>query len=263
LDTKYAGNFCESASTVFCSAPDGYDLTEFWCTNGGKCPENHWEECKCSADFSGPRCEFLAQHHEGCDLKCENGGTCFHGDGVSTMNDYCKCADGFGGPLCESPKQVCGIFQHHCLNGGICVEIGDDYTCDCSADTSRNVAGTSCQYAATVSCTAGGGKSFCTNQGKCKKIVESGVKHPGCDCYNGFHGQFCELAKGEKHKGTPSIVKEIIWLYLLYILLAGSIFLIGVYLVSRRRRREKQAANAHVPVATVPEEEILHDVVIT
>lgn len=92
----YAGDSCESVSTSICDAPIGYDPN--FCTNGGGCPKNIWDACVCPTDYSGPRCEFLVQHHKECDLPCKNGGTCFHGYGIGDM--HCKCPNGLTGDLC-------------------------------------------------------------------------------------------------------------------------------------------------------------------
>lgn len=91
----YAGDSCESASTSVCDAPLGYNR-EF-CTNNGRCPKNAWDACECPVDYSGPRCEFLIQHHKECDLPCKNGGTCSFD---STFDMYCKCPVGLTGDRC-------------------------------------------------------------------------------------------------------------------------------------------------------------------
>ena len=40
VTTKYAGRSCESESTMFCEVPKGFDANDYYCTNGGTCPED-------------------------------------------------------------------------------------------------------------------------------------------------------------------------------------------------------------------------------
>jgi len=37
--TSYAGKFCEHQSTAFCDAPYGHSPDEYFCVNGGQCPQ--------------------------------------------------------------------------------------------------------------------------------------------------------------------------------------------------------------------------------
>jgi len=235
LEVQFAGNACESSSSTFCTAPDGFDPLDFYCTNGGICGENSWDECNCSADYSGPRCEFLVQYHTRCDMQCENGGTCFFGgpptttpyDGIdlelqpspkqqqqqpqlpSTTKSYCRCPDGFIGVHCETKIEICGKFEHHCLNGGLCVLDADEYTCQCPFDGLIPHAGEYCQHAATEIC-KGTRESFCTNHGKCKNVIE--LDHPGCVCSDGFKGNYCEITP-QTHV-VKVIVKDLMWVYM-------------------------------------------------
>jgi len=233
LEVQFAGNACESASSTFCPTPSGFDQLDFYCTNGGVCGDNSWDKCVCSADYSGPRCEFLVQYHTDCDLQCQNGGTCFFGDdptttpynaldiGVqppppptptldpSSISRHCKCPDGFIGDTCESVIEICGRYEHHCLNGGLCVDNGDEYTCDCRSDDGLVPhAGEYCQHVATVIC-KGAFNSFCTNNGICKDVIDT-EDHPGCVCSDGFAGEYCEISPETMLK---VIVKDVIWLY--------------------------------------------------
>jgi len=243
MEVQFAGNACESASSTFCPTPSGFDPLDFYCTNGGICGDNSWDKCVCSADYSGPRCEFLVQYHTDCDLQCENGGTCFFGDEptttpynaldidvqppttptpttpklnpLSSVSRHCKCPDGFIGDICETSIEICGSFVHHCLNGGMCVGDDDEFTCDCFSSMDGLVphAGEICQYIATEIC-EGGRHSFCTNNGKCKDVIdtEDSVKsHPGCVCSDGFKGDYCEISPDSLLK---VIVEDVMWLYL-------------------------------------------------
>ena len=57
-DTYYAGEFCQYASTQFCSDSNDPNGRQF-CVNGGKCPTESHLPCECPEGFSGPRCAIL------------------------------------------------------------------------------------------------------------------------------------------------------------------------------------------------------------
>jgi len=231
---SHAGASCERFATTMCDASvDGFpDVlnTEFFCTNGGKCPTDLHLPCNCLRGFSGPRCEFEGVSNQGdtnqgdtkrdCSLKCENGGNCFFGDAPdnslfdgfdisSPSGRHCKCPPGYTGFLCETEIEVCGDSDHHCLNNGKCVQDDIGYKCECGTDSSDMPhAGLSCESPATSYC-AGPGASkdfFCTNEGVCKDQVLAGTTtHPGCTCDLGYEGKYCELKGNRKNlNGTAS-----------------------------------------------------------
>jgi len=233
-EIKFAGNACESSSSVFCPAPPGFNKLDFYCTNGGACAENSWEGCICPADYSGPRCEFLVQYHTECDKQCKNGGTCIFGDEPTTtpyddldielervkqssVNMHCKCSDVFIGYNCETKIEICGQSQHHCLNGGLCIDKNDNITDGTNED------------------------------------------RPGCVCFGGYRGEYCEVAP------EAYIVAEyIMWVYLVILFLFTGTFLVCVCI--KLHKTKTPTDNYHIAGATTPEEpeeEVIHTVIIT
>jgi hypothetical protein len=99
--------------------------------------------------------------------------------------EHCVCPRGYVGLQCEYQLDQCPGGAHACLNGGECVTVpnGDkvSYGCDCTnAQTSlTRFAGEFCEMESTQFCTTDGSKSrsgvgidsFCTNGGKCRKLV--------------------------------------------------------------------------------------------
>jgi len=106
VELQFAGPSCERESTSFCTPPEGFKATDFFCTNDGICPESSWEPCICGADYSGPRCEFLVENHMECDFECKNGGTCFFGSKSASTNMQCKCPEGYIGDNCETKNEM-------------------------------------------------------------------------------------------------------------------------------------------------------------
>jgi len=258
----FAGSSCESQVTSFCTVPSGFDQMSHFCTNDGKCAEDYWGACECGADHIGPRCEFTVQNLQVCDLQCQNGGTCFFGDGLPSSkannvddassamiaqtspangNDkmHCKCPDGYFGNLCN--VKVCGDYEHFCLNTGTCLKSNDSYTCKCAGNTTDTVfAGANCNYAATTFCEGPGASldSFCTNQGICKSIVEVVGNHPGCECAEEFTGSYCEVStilSGEnRFRDSPKT--KVLW-YIFVSIAVLFVYVIGLLLVHIRRSR--------------------------
>ena len=78
----FSGEYCQYASTVFCSPFDDPNGRQF-CTNGGECPNEVHQPCSCPDGFSGPRCAFQSgvdgRDYAECQLDCMNGGTCQKG----------------------------------------------------------------------------------------------------------------------------------------------------------------------------------------
>ncbi len=60
-------------------------------------------------------------------------------------------------------------------------------------------AGLMCEHEATSLCavslvqTSAPNGQFCTNHGKCVKLVTEGEEHPGCECRSGWMGDHCEI----------------------------------------------------------------------
>jgi len=244
LEMKFAGHYCESSSSTHCPVPSGFDRKDFFCTNNGQCPENYWNPCSCPVNYSGPRCEFLVEYHIDCNLKCMNGGTCFHGDAPSTtlyddlnlelqklpdhvFNIYCICPDGFTGPQCETKIDICGDSEHHCLNNGKCVRDDDEYTCKCITTANAIFSGKYCED------------------------VEN--------CGYGLYGESCAITR-KKKKTALLIEEEFTVAYLVIVSIFAAVFLL--LLIVQVVNRRKQSAT-HSLVDTMPEEEIMHDVSIT
>jgi len=274
---RYAGTHCAQKSTIFCPAPYGFEATDFFCTNNGKCPERPSDPCECGGDFTGSHCEFPVEAPATriCDLPCMNGGTCFFGsftsDPYENLPEYidktqrssemhCRCTADYKGPFCDIPNDdimagqmiddvtVCGLNEHKCLNGGECVHDNDFYTCECVM-----YAGLMCQHEATTHC---GGKynetSFCTNNGACKDILDPSddSHHPGCKCVDGFQGDRCDLSKEdililnnrERKHGPASKA------FLGFVITLFGIVAIYFLMIIMRRRETSRLENAHVPI---------------
>ncbi len=154
---------------------------------------NRHQPCVCDEGWTGSRCEVRVEHEEvKCDLKCENGGTCFFGDnpiqddslktipGLEFLQDnkHCRCPAGYIGLRCEMRYERCGGGQHYCLHGAGCVEDNDQFTCDCNEVSTELVAyaGHYCQHTAAEFCQGpGAGKhSFCTKHGTCRGEIGMG-----------------------------------------------------------------------------------------
>jgi hypothetical protein len=157
----------------------------------------------------GPVCEFVDKGNNtdvlGCDLTCMNHGICRRGakdlsvlqqfgisdtapsdqKGYNNDFEHCVCPRGYVGLKCEYQLDICPGGAHACLNGGSCITVAEKgtvrYACDCThAETETNrFAGSSCEMESTQFCTNDGSKSyqgtnlnaFCTNGGKCRKLV--------------------------------------------------------------------------------------------
>lgn len=218
FETNVAGEFCEHDEVTFCPFPEGHDGTMYYCANGGDCPigEPHESCTNCNDGWSGPRCEIrlenkaTVEERNDCDLDCKNGGSCFFGDhpiqdatlqsipGLEFLQDnkHCRCPSGYIGLRCEMRYERCGAGEHYCLHGSGCVSDNDQFTCDCNEVSTSLVAyaGHYCEHTAEEFCEGpGAGKhSFCTEHGTCRGEIGIGQDHVGCDCQEGWDGNFCE-----------------------------------------------------------------------
>jgi hypothetical protein len=203
-DTYYAGEFCQYASTKFCSEPDDPNERQF-CVNGGECPEERHLPCICPEGFSGQRCAFQiatdGRDYAHCDLPCQNGGTCQKGtketeqkefirkfvdtdfsDALSespdlTSFEHCVCPPGYFGINCEYQMEQCGNGEHLCFHGSTCARNEDEFSCDCFSSKIKT-AGLFCEYVASSECeqwvdVTNGHRGFCTNGGHCE-VDENG-----------------------------------------------------------------------------------------
>jgi len=215
--TEIAGKYCQHNEGVsMCPYPEDHNPSAYYCANGGFCAMETHLPCDCEVGYTGNHCEVKEEIKktdviETCDKKCQNGGNCFFGehpledgklkketmdDKLSFLDDnqHCRCPDGYIGLNCEQRYQKCHSGEHFCLNGSDCVEDNDEFTCDCNAAATKLIsyAGHYCQHAATSFCSKTGGKSFCTNHGTCRGEVGEGQDHVGCDCKEGWTGDYCE-----------------------------------------------------------------------
>jgi hypothetical protein len=225
-DVIFSGQYCQYASTTFCTEDKIEGGVASFCVNGGKCKNNDAGlDCICPEGFSGPICEFANTEITACTLKCENKGICTKGSKNYTyMNENgidmselsqltsfphtqefesCKCPQGFVGLKCETMVETCNDGKHVCFHGSSCVRIGNEYSCDCNTAEGALVAGRYCQNEATSLCTLDGrvgtGKNkhaFCVNNGKCVKLVGENEEHAGCECVSGISGEHCEIRSG-------------------------------------------------------------------
>ncbi|GAX14340.1 Notch 1 [Fistulifera solaris] len=230
-----------------------------------------------------------------CDIDCQNGGVCRHGKkdlgilgniagNATHLNEthtedykHCVCPDGFVGLYCEEKAQLCGEGEHICLHGSSCVKYGDEHYCDCADASSTKsqtglFSGASCEHPVNDVCTVkypGPGQPllFCVNGGSCKKLVNLGEPHPGCNCVDGFGGQHCEISsatnvlppdvdvpvdpaipddgQSELHTKDETRSGKRVILIVLLLALVSTVLLTFYYIIPyvRRRRRRKTVGN--------------------
>jgi len=176
-------------------------------------------------------------------LHCRNGSVCEAGVatfgsqhdhlGLQTHESgyYCKCMEGYIGHECElevedcdgdtgyDPSDPTGVLQS-CYHGSRCQTSDNGFYCDCktlneSTDpTASKFAGLMCQHESTSLCAAtltdktSPNHQFCTNHGKCVKMVTGGQPHPGCVCKEGYSGDHCELRTDPFANISKSISQE-------------------------------------------------------
>ena len=197
-DGGFAGKFCEHVPSTKCPAPYGHSPDEYFCTNGGECPDSPHLPCQCKDGFTGPKCEIPPDANKDeeykCDLECQNGGECFfgqstvvdeelknlHESGLDFLVDdkHCRCSKGYVGLRCEKKYSTCGDNEHFCLNESECVPNSDGFTCECkeAATFLTSYAGDYCEHASTEFCSGPGAnkESFCTNHGTCLGTIGIG-----------------------------------------------------------------------------------------
>lgn len=99
-----------------------------------------------------------------------------------------------------------------CMHGSKCIKLeggfsrkgGREYRCDCTLITKGKYTGYQCDHEATDYCITGdpmdaSAVSFCAN-GQClekwEPIADEKRTHKGCECDDGFEGDFCEYRDG-------------------------------------------------------------------
>jgi len=267
IHVQYAGKFCEHVATTSCKTPYGHNPDEYFCTNGGECPDLPHLPCKCVDGYTGPKCEIApdADLTDECDLDCLNEGQCFfgqspvvdeelqklHTSGLDFLleNKHCRCPEGFIGLKCEMRFEKCGDDEHYCLHGAGCVSDGDQYTCDCkdAATLLDSYAGEYCEHAATQFCQGPGAnsESFCANHGTCLGDIGVGEDHVGCRCEEGWTGEYCEFDKLVSTNVAKNVFAEFAITITAIIVTFGAI----AFFVRKRQGRdiEYEEANAEPP----------------
>lgn len=160
------------------------------------------------------------------------------------------------------PFTTCDDGERKCFNGSVCVQ--DDYPdpvtntykyhCDCTqAQGTTAFAGHECEQAATAYCVLGRMESqyaFCTNGGKCIRVVEDGEAHPGCRCTPEYEGKHCQYLLGNapvEEKGQPHLLVPQttaaseggsggIVIFIVVVVVASVLMGAGYYVYMRRRR---------------------------
>lgn len=162
IGERYVGRRCEipvprSQYCLGCAVDD-------FCVRGGTCrlaPAQDLDiaPCDCPDGRTGKHCEFTATELS-CDLSCQNGGVCRHGQkridtvadeiihegsGVSPSRTenymFCECQQGYAGLFCEYQYTTCGDLEHYCFNGSECQDIagannGGEWECACDIGSS-------------------------------------------------------------------------------------------------------------------------------
>ncbi|KAL7504667.1 hypothetical protein ACHAXN_002256 [Cyclotella atomus] len=174
-------------------------------------------------------------------LHCQNGSTCIAGTAKFSSADlsalpylqtheegyHCQCLPGYIGHECQIEVSSCGGSEEEaydptsttisrCYHGSQCKRLSSGHYCDCetinshTSSTGNKYAGLMCEHAATSMCAvslveemAPNGQ-FCTNHGKCIKMVTGNDAHPGCVCREGYTGDRCEY-KDDDASSIPKL----------------------------------------------------------
>lgn len=264
----FAGKYCEHASTTSCPAPYGHDPAEYFCTNGGECPDSPHLPCKCKEGFTGPKCEIQPGANENnefdCDLDCGIHGVCFYGQSpvideelealqgnsdlsFLTDNRHCRCDEGYVGIQCELKKKDtrCNDDEHFCIHGHQCLPDADQYTCDCRAAMvllSNHDEGY-CETRAAEYCLEPGleNPQFCSNHGKCWGVIEAGDDDVRCLCDKEWTGKYCEMEALDSSGIASQALTGFLFTLFCIALFFGSILLIGRWRKGERDIEYEQA----------------------
>ncbi|CAF3676943.1 unnamed protein product [Rotaria socialis] len=125
--------------------------------------------------------QLLIQTVQGCNLTCENGGSCVS-NGISS---YCICPYGVIGNFCEYRwDQFDACSSMPCMNYGSCISSNNSYYCVCPSGTT----GYRCEMNETTSSNTSCFLRPCENGGTCYAYLNSSY----CSCPYGTSGTFCE-----------------------------------------------------------------------
>ncbi|XP_068237860.1 protein eyes shut-like isoform X2 [Palaemon carinicauda] len=169
----FTGEYCESEINECLSNP---------CQNNGTCEDllDHYI-CTCPLGYSGDNCEIdisvcnSTELYDGEAPKCQNGGKCIDGPGLSY---HCLCAPGWQGRSCEKDVDEC--LTSPCYNAGVCLNTPGSFACACQFGYTGDL----CEEA-VVFCE----DSPCDNGALC--VMEN--DNATCYCVPDFHGSKCHL----------------------------------------------------------------------
>ena len=180
---------------------------------------------------------------------------------------------------CDDVYDPTSVSVAKCYHGSKCKRRYDDdmnfdtsdHYCDCqemndrTSSTGSKYAGLMCEHEATSLCAvrlvenyAPDGQ-FCTNHGKCVKLVTGDDPHPGCVCREGYAGERCELkvdaegsvpklVSGENTEGGGSQVGRWVLFTVLFVTMVSVAFALIFMLC--RMKREKNGPKAVNMTAT-------------
>lgn len=155
-----------------------------------------------------------------CPFNCEPYGKCESG----SVNLYCKCESGYAGSDCSFPYETCDDGFTKCYNGAKCTRSvsfkdpddhdgrGEEFECDCSEmpqaspfqiEQCEDPIDDICEIGKDIS-----DHAFCTNSGKCLRMIEEGERHPGCECNKNYEGRHCQYRKGYAPAAELALVQE-------------------------------------------------------
>lgn len=92
---------------------------------------------------------------------------------------------------------------------------------------------------------------FCTNHGKCVKMVTGGEPHPGCICKDGWMGDHCEISRDPfatlpQMQSAGGGTSGKVLFSVLVVAIVAAVATIGVIMMKARRKRN--AADGPSPV---------------
>ena len=164
-----------------------------------------------------------------------------------------------------------------CYHGSQCKRSNDEHYCDCAsinamtASTGRKFAGLMCEHEATSMCavslveTHAPNGQFCTNHGKCVKLVTGNDPHPGCVCREGWKGDRCEFKSSESSipkltygdEGGGSSTGK--WVLFSLLIIAMSAVAISVIWMLIKIKREQSGQRSKKALGKTPAEVRLGD----